>query len=118
MDTQTSRPAYRKPWTHGARAYDEADTFAALKEGMKRCRKTRIVHMPNDGEAGLKPCAVCGIALRDMYAVNSGEKPSRTDEWSTWEYNPRTKKAVGMHYYCSWGALMNAVLKMGRAIQI
>jgi hypothetical protein len=53
-----------------------------------------------------------------MYAVNPGEEPRKVDEWSTWEYSPRTKRAVGMHYYCSWGALMNAVLKLGRSIQL
>jgi hypothetical protein len=118
METTTSRPAFRKPWTHGAKAYIEADTFSALREGMKRARNTRLVHMSNSGEAGAQPCAACGVLLRDMYAVNPGEAPRRVDEWSTWEYNPRTKRAVGMHYYCSWGALMNAVLKLGRSIQL
>lgn len=113
MQTETIRPAFRKPWTFGAKAYAEADTFAALREGMKRARKTHMIHMPNTGEAGDQPCAGCGVALRDQYAVNKGEVPSRTDEWSTWRYNPRTRSAYGMHYYCSWGALMDRVLGIG-----
>lgn len=118
MQETNNRPAFRKPWTHGAKAYPEADTFAALAEGAKRKRKAFLVHMPNDGEAGLRPCAVCGIALRDPYAVNAGEAPSKTDTYSTWDYNPRTRRAVGMHYYCSWSALMRAVLDMGRVMQL
>lgn len=101
-----NRPAFRKPWTHGARAYYEADTFEALREGMKRMRKSHMVHMPNSGEAGLMPCASCGVALREPYAVNEGEQPSKADEWSTWTWLPKQKKAYGQHYYCSWGSLM------------
>lgn len=106
----TERPAFRKPWTYGAKAYIEADTFEALREGMKRMRKTKLVRMPNTGEAGDKPCASCGVLLKEPYAVNPGEEPSRTDESSTWTWNPRTKKAYGQHYYCSWGSLMNRLL--------
>ena len=114
--TKAKRPAFRAPWTNGAKAYAEADTFAALREGMKRKRKTQMVKMPNSGEAGRVKCAGCGVPLRDMYAVNPGEEPSRTDEWSTWTYYPRHKKAVGMHYYCSWGALMMDIVRLGRSI--
>lgn len=112
MQTTDTRPAFRKSWTHGAKAMPEADTFAAMKEGFKRCRKSQMVHMPNSGEAGDQPCAVCGVTLREPYAVNKGEAPSKADQWSTWDYNPRTKRAVGMHYYCSWSALLGAVFSI------
>lgn len=102
----TERPAFRKPWTHGARAYFEADTFDALREGMKRMRKSHMVHMPNAGEAGDMPCATCGALLKEPYAVNQGEAPSKTDEWSTWTWLPKRKAAYGQHYYCSWATLM------------
>ena len=102
-----NRPAFRSPWTHGAKAYPEADTFEALREGMKRKRKTHLVHMPNDGEAGLKPCAHCGTLLGEPYAVNQGEEPSQTDKWSTWTWLPKHKAAYGQHYYCSWATLMS-----------
>ena len=119
MNTPTNtRPGFRKPWTSGAKAYHEADTFAALAEGAKRMRKTFMLHMGNDGEAGIEPCASCGIALRDAYAVNPDEAPSKVDKYSTWTYNPRTRTAYGMHYYCSWGALMRAVFDMGRVMQL
>ena len=107
-----NRPAFRKPWTHGAAGYFEADTFDALREGMKRMRKTHIVKMPNTGEAGLVPCASCGISLREKYAVNEGESPSRVDEWSTWHWLPSKKAAYGQHYYCSWGALINRLFDL------
>lgn len=116
--TTTARPAFRKPWTAGAKAYHEADTFAALAEGAKRKRKTFLVHMPNDGEAGDRPCAACGIALRDAYAVNPGEAVSKVDKWSTWAYNPLTRAAYGMHYYCSWGALLQRVYDLGRITRL
>ena len=38
----TTRPAYRQPWTHGAKAYPQADTFDALRDGTKRKRKSLI----------------------------------------------------------------------------
>lgn len=101
-----NRPAFRKPWTHGARAYMEADTFEALHEGMKRMRKSHLVHMPNTGEAGLVPCVTCGVGLGSMYAVNEGSEPTAIDEWSTWTWLPKRKAAYGQHYYCSWGTLM------------
>lgn len=93
------RPAFRKPWTHGARAYYEADTFAALRDGMKRSRKEHYVLMPNDGEAGLRPCATCGVALRDPYQ-------SGTDTQSVWTWVPSRKAAYGQHSGCSWSSLI------------
>lgn len=118
ITTTPARPAFRKPWTHGAKAYYQADTFAALEEGARRKRKTFTLHMPNDGEAGDRPCASCGIALRDAYAVNPGEALTKVDTESTWTYNPRTRTAYGMHYYCSWGALLQRVIDLGRVMQL
>lgn len=117
MGTSTTRPAFRKPWEHGAKGYQEADTFAAFAEGMKRKRTVQMVKMPNSGEAGLKPCAGCGIPLRDAYAVNQGGALDHQDEWSTWTYSPKSKQAYGMHYYCSWGHLMQQVLDLGRLVR-
>lgn len=110
--TTTTRPAFRKPWTHGAKAYYEADTFDALREGMKRTRKSHLVHMPNSGEAGDVPCTSCGILLRDAYPVNPGDTATRVDTYSTWTWVPRRKGAYGQHYYCSWGTLMGQVLRL------
>ena len=99
------RPAYRAPWSHGAYAYDEADTFAALAEGMKRKRKSRIVHMTNEGEAGDYPCVACGIPLREV-----GPGSNKPDVHSTWTWSVKHKAATrGMHYTCSWGALFAAL---------
>lgn len=110
-----ARPAYRKEWTNGARAYPEADTFAGLKESMKRKRNTYMVHMPNSGEAGAEPCSCCGVNLGDPYRVNSDDaEPTALDMQSTWTVNPKTKTAFGQHYYCSWGSLMQEVFDRSR----
>jgi hypothetical protein len=109
-----SRPGFRAPWTHGAYAYAQADTFADFREGMKRKRKQQWVMMPNDGEAGDRPCSLCGVALRDPYVRNEGMSSEfyKADEQSTWIYYPSTKTAVGMHYGCSWGAIFNAIAQI------
>lgn len=103
---------YRKPWTNGAYAYPVADTFADFREGMKRKRKQQWVKMPNSGEAGDRPCSLCGIALRDPYASNPGGPLTQVDDQSTWIYTPSTKTAVGVHYGCSWGAIFNAICQI------
>lgn len=105
---------YRKPWTGGAKAYPEADTFADLAEGMKRKRKVQMVHMPNDGEAGLEKCATCGVRLRMKYAANKGGPKTQQDKFSTWTYYPAKKVAVGQHYGCSWLTLMQDVYALGK----
>lgn len=103
MTTQ-NRPAFRKPWTHGARAYFEADTFDALREGMKRMRTSKLVHMSNDGEAGDALCASCGIALREPVTDAVGNR--KADRYSVWTWIPARKAAYGQHYLCSWDSLM------------
>lgn len=108
MMKTTMIPEFRLPWTYGAKAYPEADTFAAAREGFKRRRKTVIFHMTNDGEAGDRLCVVCGIALREP-----SEGRDRPDLHSTWDYSPE-HKAVGngRHYICSWTALMNRIFQV------
>jgi hypothetical protein len=106
-----NRPAFRKPWTHGARAYFEADTFEALREGMKRVRKSKIVHMPNIGEAGLMPCASCGNLLRSP-SPSDALGNAHTDTYSVWTWVPSRKAAYGQHYYCSWESLMTRLFDL------
>jgi hypothetical protein len=113
MQTRT-RPAFRKPWEHGARAYPEADSLEALFEGAKRRRNTFDVLV---GGLGEHPCASCGIALQDAYPVNPGGPTMKTDDPSRGFrviYSPRSRRWVARHYYCSWGALMQGVLELGR----
>lgn len=117
MTETKTRPAYREPWTFGAKAYAEADTLEALAEGMKRKRKLQIVHL-NNATLGHLECACCGIPVGDPYPVNPGEEATRTDKWATGKYSPRTRTLVAMHYYCSWGALLNDVFRLGRAIAV
>lgn len=116
--------AFFKPWeTVGDRrnvsAYHKADTFEDALKGFRRHRKRKIFHMPNTGEAGERHCVVCGAKLNALAAqgeIKSGRTTvaygaqsgaSRTDTNSTWTYDP-ARKAVGngMHYGCSWSALM------------
>jgi len=115
-DTKT-RPAFRAPWTYGAKGYAQADTLEALAIGMKRKRNVQIVRLNNETLGHLQ-CACCGIALADPYPVNPGDTKTTTDEWGTGKYFPSTKKLVVMHYYCSWGALMTDIFKLGRAMRI
>jgi hypothetical protein len=109
------RPAYREPWKHGAKAYAEADTPEALREGMKRKRNMQYVHLNHEG-FGHMPCAKCGIAVGDPYPVNEGDTCLRTDTWATGKYYPSKKALVAMHYYCSWGALLEDVFRLGRVL--
>ena len=102
----TTRPAYRQPWTHGAKAYPQADTFDALRDGTKRKRKSLIVHMPNSGEAGDVLCATCGVALREKCPTSQLDK---LDERSIWTVSPRSKTAYGQHYFCSWSSLFEQI---------
>lgn len=117
MSTTTTRPGYRNPWEHGAKAYPEADTPEALREGAKRKRKPLMVHLAHEGFGHL-PCATCGIALRDPYAANQDGPKVHTDQWGTGHYNPRTKVLIVQHYYCSWSTLMGKVIALGRYINL
>jgi hypothetical protein len=123
--SESTRPAFRLPWTHGVAAYPEADTFEAAKDGFKRRRKSVIFHMPNTGEAGAQTCAFCtGIlrepalaATRDMGNGVRSESPasSTPDRFSTWTYVPRLKGIVGgMHYVCSWSNLLGGIYAEAR----
>lgn len=116
--TTITKPAYRQPWEHGAKAYAQADTLEALRQGMKRKRNMQMIHLALDGEFGSLACSCCGIALNQPYAVNKGENPTKTDTWGTGKYYPKSKKLVVMHYYCSWGALLQEIFKLGRFIQL
>lgn len=104
---------FRKPWEGGAKAYPQADTFAALRAGLRRRRKTTVVHMPNEGEAGAEPCATCGVALRDAYAVNPRDTRTAVDDYSTWTWLPG-RGLYGQHYYCSWRSIMADAMRLTR----
>lgn len=106
----SSKPAFRTPWSHGARAYYEADTFQGALEGFKRKRKPLIFHMTNTGEAGDHDCAHCGNSLREA-AVDS----TSISKHSTWTYDPKSKSiGGGVHYVCSWSQLFSDLEKFER----
>jgi len=119
MTTQTVT-GFRLPWTGGAHAYPEADTFSAAKEGFKRRRKGVMFHMPNTGEAGAQSCAYCGGILAEPALAASKDHGNNTrseqsaavkpDRFSTWHYDPRGKRVIGgVHYQCSWSNLLGAI---------
>jgi hypothetical protein len=116
---------FRLPWTEGAYAYPEADTFAAAKEGFKRRRKSVVFHMPNTGEAGNEECVVCHGTLKEPALALSKPMPNNVrvehsaattpDKWSTWYYDPQRKAVVGgRHYICSWSFLLGTISSLGR----
>jgi hypothetical protein len=107
----SERPGFRNPWQNGAKAYPEADTLEALREGMKRKRKSTIVHLSHEG-FGNMPCATCGTALSAEYG------DGHSDRWGTGTYYPSTKRLIVQHYYCSWQTIMNDVVKLGRYINV
>lgn len=62
--------AYREPWTNGAYAYPQADTLAALWQGVARKRKPLTVHVRHEGLAGLIHC--CDLAHAEDVASLGG----------------------------------------------
>ena len=111
----TTTPAYREPWQHGAKAYPQADSLAAMVAGTKRKRKPLTVHVAHGGLVG-ETCAHCGQAFDAAYPVNEGDPKDRwvTDKggYAYVDYDPRTKRAVARHYYCAWAGTMKKVLDM------
>jgi hypothetical protein len=108
-------PGFRPRWTDGAYGYAEADTFAAAKAGFKRARRSKMFHMTNTGEAGKVNCVTCGMPLAGPYPVNVGTSllTTKTDEHSTWNYDPARKAVVGgQHYGCSWSTLLTAIANL------
>jgi hypothetical protein len=105
-----TRPAFRKPWQHGAKAYHEADSLAAIRDGLGRLRSpfTVLIHHTTHSLDGV-PCASCGEDLAGPYTLKGSGEP---DRYAMVDVNPRHKTYVTRHYYCSWGVVMGNVLKL------
>lgn len=111
-----SRPAYRPPWTNGAKAYQEADTWEALEQGMKRKRKVQWVSVPTAILADI-PCGVCGTDCDQPYLVNPTDTRLHTPpERTTIQFHPRNKTFTASHYYCGWGALLIQIHELGHRL--
>lgn len=108
----TARPTLRKPWTHGAAAYHEADSIEGILAGLGRIRNpfTALIRHETHGVDGV-PCAVCGLDL-------AGPSPGRDvpDTYAMVDVNPRTKRCVAKHYYCAWGGVMEKVMELKEVI--
>jgi len=109
----TTRPSFRKPWQHGAKAYHEADSLEALAKGVRRKRNPLTVLIPHATHAlDGTPCAACGLDLAGPYAVNPGDEPTTTDRHCYADVDPKRGTVALRHYYCAWGHTMNQVLKL------
>lgn len=111
-----TRPAYRKPWTFGAKAYPEADNLAAIVTGTKRARNPLTVRVPHAGLVDER-CACCGLALDAEYPVSPNQPDTLVRDESGMamvDYDPRTKRAIVRHYYCAWAGTIGEVLDLGR----
>lgn len=107
------RPAFRKPWEHGAKAYHEADSLAAIEGGMKRKRVpfTVLIHHETHALDGVA-CHACGEDLAGPYEVSGG----KADTYAMVDVSPKNKTVVIRHYYCAWTSTMNAVHKLHEVI--
>jgi hypothetical protein len=113
-----TRPAYRAPWTHGAKAYPEADTLDAMWQGVARKRSPLTVHVAHAGLVG-QCCAGCGLPFDAPYPVSPHQPDELTVDRLGYAYvdvSPRKGEAVARHYYCAWGAVMADVMKLRRAV--
>ncbi len=121
MTETTTRPAFRAPWSYGAAAYFEADTFDAAREGFKRKRKGLMFHMPAQADDVRDvECAYCHGPLGEPARAASKDHgnntrseqsaATRVDKWSTFYYVPADKSIRGgVHYQCSWSNLLGAI---------
>lgn len=113
MTATTTRPAFRAPWTNGALADYQADTFEALKEGAKRKRNAFDVAMPV-AVAGHLPCIHCGVRIdtavpaENIKAAVDGHL-GREFPGAIIRYYPKTKTVTARHYECGWQHIFNQI---------
>lgn len=92
----------------------KAESFEALREGAKRKRKPMTVYMPMK-VLGDFECGVCGGLIREPYLLNPQDGPDSKkvqDDGPKIEYYPKTGTFSITHYYCGWGALLEAVFRL------
>lgn len=104
-----ARPAFRKPWEHGAKAYHEADSLAALAEGVKRKRVPLTVLIRHETHAldGVA-CHACGGDLAAPYELC----PDWADSYAMADVNPRRGTVALRHYYCAWQGTMAKIMEL------
>lgn len=106
MATKT-KPAFRKPWEHGAKAYHEADSLEAIGPGIKRLRSPLTVLILHEtGALDGVLCDACGEDLAGPYTVRGSDEP---DNYAMIDVDPRSKTYVARHYYCAWNALLGEI---------
>ena len=108
--------------THWDRAY--VPTLKAVSTVAKRRRKPFEV-MVADKAVGGKPCAHCGIPLRDPYFVNAGDETPTVDKphalrgegaYRCVTYYPSVKGVIFEHYYCGWQSLLKDVFALAHRL--
>jgi hypothetical protein len=99
-------------------------TLKAVATVAKRRRKPFEV-MVADRAVGGKPCAHCGIALRDPYYVNEGCRETTTDKphdlrgegaYRRVTYYPSVKGVLFEHYYCGWAHTLKNVFALAHRL--
>lgn len=110
---EVARPAFRKPWEHGAKAYHEADNLAAIETGMKRKRSpfTVLIHHSTHALDGVA-CHACGEDLDKAYTINGGDDSVGPDTYAMVDVDPKSKTVKLRHYYCAWTTTLAQVVKL------
>lgn len=105
-----SRPAFRKPWEHGAKAYHEADSLEAVAAGCKRKRApfTVLIHHSTHALDGVA-CGSCGHDLAGSYPLKGSGEP---DTYAMCDVDPKRGTFKLTHYYCAWAGVMGEVMKL------
>ena len=92
-----------------------AEDIEDLKFKVRRKRNPDTALVRNIGR---HKCRRCGILMTEKYPVNPGEEPRAQDkDYYYVYYHPRAKKFVPMHYYCSWGALMEDIFALHKRMR-
>lgn len=103
MASPTGIQPFNKPWTGDAHAYPVATSLADAIAGLSRTRKG--IHTFILREAALADgqtlCAYCGKVILP-------------GEGNRGLYSARQRRAVMLHYSCSWQSLLEDIFRVGR----
>lgn len=120
--TTNDVPGFYAPWTPGgAHAYPAADSIAAAVAGLRRKRTVTMWKLRASSADMARPCDGCGAPLSGPIApaarASVFDYQYRAGEDATGYYFPKSKSTRVLHYLCSWGATMQAVLAMGERMR-
>ena len=99
-------------------------TLKAVLTVAKRRRKPFEV-MVADKAVGGKPCAHCGVPLRDAYRINGEDGDTVIDKphalrgegaYRRVTYYPSVKGVLYEHYYCGWANTLKDVFALAHRL--